>query len=219
MINTNILTRVVRIKCGNNTGSAFTIEKDNKQFLVTAKHVVSQFSGSIEIFHEQVWKTARPTWLKTTNEDADVAVMHFTFDISPRYNLPTTCAEIILSQNVYFLGFPFGLSGNTEKINNHFPLPFVKCGILSALLTEQNGNLIFLVDGHNNKGFSGGPLVYYKNGNPALELRVCGVISAYKSEEKQVMHNGVNTGLTVGENTGIVVAHDIKNALNLIDEK
>ena len=39
------------------------------------------------------------------------------------------------------------------------PLAFMKKGIFSAT-TNENGAVVFFLDGHNNPGFSGGPVVY-----------------------------------------------------------
>ena len=68
---------------------------------------------------------------------------------------------MIYGQDAYFLGFPYGLKSEYEDFNNNFPVPFVKKAIVSSLDTDKDCNrqIIFL-DGHNNPGFSGGPVVF-----------------------------------------------------------
>lgn len=54
MITTNVLQRTFRIKYGENTGTCFTIDVDDRQYIATARHVVDgiQRKDTIEIFHE-----------------------------------------------------------------------------------------------------------------------------------------------------------------------
>jgi hypothetical protein len=57
-VTTNALGRVLFVKYKQGRGTAFTIEVDDKQYLVTAKHVVQgiEDKDTIEIFHEEQWK-------------------------------------------------------------------------------------------------------------------------------------------------------------------
>ena len=55
---------------------------------------------------------------------------------------------LVWGHDVFPLGYPYGGTGG--------PAAFIKKAIVSA----ENGTEIFL-DGHNNKGFSDGPIVYY----------------------------------------------------------
>ena len=89
--------------------------------------------------------------------------------------LEATADGITVGQCVYFLGFPLGMMGSANDINNSFPIPLVKSGVLSGLCGTPLWEL--LVDGHNNPGFSGGPLVF----SPPRErdFRVAGVITVY----------------------------------------
>jgi len=98
-----------------------------------------------------------------------------------------------MSERVYFLGFPYGHYTNL----GNFPAPLVKTGIISGSSPQQN--LIYL-DGHNNPGFSGGPVVLERK-----DSRVIGVISGYQHEEQFVLDkNGIKGPYTYYQNTGIV---------------
>ena len=57
----NVIYRVLRIRTAAGTGSAFTIEVDGKQYLVTARHNLKGFGGegSIDLWTEGRWSPAR----------------------------------------------------------------------------------------------------------------------------------------------------------------
>ena len=79
------------------------------------------------------------------------------------------------SQTVAFLGFPFGWDSGAESVNNGYPVPFIKAGIISAKADGPPRRIY--VDGHGNPGFSGGPLVFRPLGQPlTVPVIVAGVI-------------------------------------------
>jgi len=57
----NVLYRVLKIRTATATGSAFTIEVDGKQYLITARHLLNGFgnAGEIELWSEGRWSKAR----------------------------------------------------------------------------------------------------------------------------------------------------------------
>ena len=69
-----------------------------------------------------------------------------------------------------------------------------------------------LLDGHNNPGFSGGPVVC----QIANELTAIGIVSGYHNEPKSIYVGQSETPFTYYDNTGIVVAAAIDHALDLI---
>jgi hypothetical protein len=117
---------------------------------------------------------------------------------------------------VYFLGFPYGLKEDvTADINNDFPLPFVKRGIIASFQFFGSPDLAtFYIDGHNNPGFSGGPVVALK---PTRQAVVIGVVSGYSARSEPVLQrDGKPTSLFWEYNTGLVLAYPIQHALRLI---
>jgi hypothetical protein len=44
MITANYMCRTFRIKCGNSSGSGFTIDVNGREYLITARHVVQMFA-------------------------------------------------------------------------------------------------------------------------------------------------------------------------------
>ena len=91
------------------------------------------------------------------DRENDVAVFATGVKLGPRYPLSIGMAGVILSQEVYFLGFPYSMITywNESKVA---PLPFVKKAIVSQIELSEHSSILYL-DGHNNPGFSGGPVV------------------------------------------------------------
>ena len=103
------------------------------------------------------------------------------------------------------------MSIHGEKVNRGFPIPLVKHGIITYIAGPPGDP--FLVDGINNPGFSGGPVVRVDNpSKPA----VIGLVSAYKVAQEPVYREQTKTDLTVQANTGLVVAFGVEYALEAI---
>ena len=198
-------------KVGTSAGTCFSIDIDKKQYLVTAKHVVANLKDGdvIELFHENQWK-GYPIRLIGHSGLADVTVISLINVVIEGHELPATTKDMAYGQDIYFLGFPYGFQTEVGELNRGFPLPLVKKGIASTITTKKVPQH-FLIDGHNNSGFSGGPVVFCPPGSN--NFQVGGVISGYHPEyddssgQRQAIPN---------TNSGIIVAYDILNALELI---
>lgn len=112
-------------------------------------------------------------------------------------------------QDVYFLGFPYGFLGKYIFGPDGYPLPFVKRATLSLF----NGT-VFLLDGHNNPGFSGAPVVFTEP--QKLEFKVGAVVSGYQYVDEPIYDGPPTSGLTYRYNTGLIVTHAINDALDWI---
>ena len=90
------------------------------------------------------------------------------------------------------------------------PVPFVKRVTVSTLFGKP-----YFLDGHNNPGFSGGPVVFCP---PARkEFQVAAVVSGYRSARAPIRDDeDRDTEFHLRENTGIVVAYDVNEAVALI---
>lgn len=217
MITTNILFRVFHIQNGGKTGTCFTIDVDNKQYLVTAKHVIEGLSVSdrIQVFHEKQWKYLDVVILGKCDGEADVAVLRPSLQLSPPFPLEPTSVGIELGQDIYFLGFPYGHMSDLTEMNRGFPMPLIKKGVLSGI-TKKDGNELLFLDGHNNPGFSGGPVIFSKP-LARSEYKVAGVIRGYVRRDEPIYDEDKKlTALTYQYNTGIIIADDIKNAVDII---
>ena len=121
---------------------------------------------------------------------------------------------MIGGQDLYFLGFPYGQSTDHGNLLNNFPFPFVKKAILSAITGGNQGVSLLFLDGHNNPGFSGGPIVF--SSQDKKEYKVAGVISGFNTIEEPVLIGGKLTVMTWMYNTRIIIGYDIKYAVEAI---
>ena len=215
MITSNIYTKVFMMTCGKGVGSCFAMEHDGRQYICTAKHNLKEFNGSsIELVHDSSWKKIDVSLVGNGSHNSDIAVLATNFKLAEPLPLDYTAGGVQLGQEIYFLGFPYMIStSGGNKLNRSFPLPLVKRGILSGSQVE-GGASVFYLDGHNNKGFSGGPVVFMTD---ERKLAVASVISGYKSVYEAVLDENENeTKLLSKVNTGIVTSYVIKHAIDAI---
>jgi S1-C subfamily serine protease len=222
----NVIFRVLRIRTAAGTGSAFTIEVDGKQYLVTARHNLRDFGdeGSIDLWTEGRWKPTGARAIYPANAAVDIAALDLGRPITVTYPLEPTAAGLTLGQQVYFLGYPYGLStfGSVAAPRGFGEIPFLKGGILSALDTRDPEAVVLYLDGQNNPGFSGGPIVFWHAETGMF--RVAGVIGGYRNEALPVLKrkdlsnpkaNAYND-LYTRANSGIVVGYDIRHIIAAI---
>ena len=213
-VTANILQRTFRIHYEGETGTCFTIDVQGKRYLITAKHVVEsiQDDAAIDISHNRVWLPLRVRLVGHGAGDVDVTALAPQELFGASHPLTTTTKGLVLAEDVYFLGFPYGLGMDVKTdLNAGFPLPLVKKAVVSALGLEDGP---MLLDGHNNVGFSGGPVA--RRGTKE-EQTVFGVVSGYRYDRHNVCdEDGNETPYTYNTNTGIIIAHDIRYALETI---
>ena len=203
MVPTNTLQRTLCIRRGNNVGTAFTVDREARQYIVTAHHVVDDIGpgGSISVRHQGQWVEVPVTIVGLGDGETDVAVLAHTAPLTPSHPLDTG-GHWFHGQPVAFLGFPFGWNSGCENINNGFPIPFTKAGIISAHVRGTPSRIY--IDAHGNPGFSGGPLVFCQPDEPRV-FRVAGVVA-----------DSPRDPITT-EQTGFVRAIHIQHVVSLID--
>ncbi len=216
MVTTNIVQRTFRIR-STQEGTCFTIDVDNRQYIVTARHLVEKVvdQSSVKIMQEKKWKDLQVKLVGHCKGKVDISVLASDLQISPAFPLSPTMDGMMLGQDVYFLGFPFGLTSDVGPLNRNFPFPLVKKGIVS--LVAERGQYI-LLDGHNNPGFSGGPVVFRPN-NHGNDFAVAGIVTGHHYVREPVYQDDKQTSLSYKSNTGIILAYSIKHALDLIAQK
>ena len=220
MVTSNVIQRVFKIRRGESQGTAFTIDRAGRQYLVTARHVIEGIvSGeSIDIWHEEQWKPLDVNVVGVGEGEVDVAVLAPPFQISPIHLLEATgLANVYYGQPAYILGFPYGLDSGGAEINRGLPIAFAKSGIISAI--EFGDVKKIYIDTHANEGFSGGPVVFHpqQGARDRHELRVAGVVTGYVSHSRALHDADGNHLGNVKENTGIAVAVGVQHATDLID--
>lgn len=214
MVSSNILTRVFQIKIGAATATAFSIEVEDRQYLITARHVVdaSAPNTQLQVYRDASWQDIPYVRLEVEPPRVDIAVLALFSQISDTLPIELGFENTFLSEEVFFCGYPFGLSIEGKALNSGYPLPFVKRGIVAAF--EFNGpDRCFFIDAINNPGFSGGPVVRSNSPNKPC---IIGVVSGYRATQEPVLHNGVPTAMVVGMNTGLMVAYPLTAALEAI---
>ena len=225
MITSNVIHRTFHIHYGAATGTSFAIDRGDRQYLITARHVVPGIAtgDALNIFHEKQWKSIAVTVVGIGTDNIDVAVLACPFRLAPPHPLEASSAGLTYGQDVYFLGFPFGWDAGAEDINRNFPLPFVKAGIASAITFESPAHIY--IDAHGNTGFSGGPVVFKEPGQRTNEFKVSGIFANAPTPLLTPVVDDLGEALEVegkplaffAENQGFVVAMDIRHATDMID--
>ena len=156
MITTNVLQRTFQLNHKSKLSTCFAVDIDNRQYIVTAKHCIDDFDpAQFQIFHDGQWKNLNVSLVGFGSHEADVAVLTADLQLAPSYSLPCSLGNVVFGQDVYFLGFPFGMRSESGEFNRGFPFPLVKRGIFSALPDFGIELQEVILDGHNNPG------VYY----------------------------------------------------------
>ncbi len=220
LIDTNIVGSVFLIRYGEGTATCFVLNHEDRQYIVTAKHVVSAIeeTDTVDLYHSGRWKSLPVRLVGHGAGNIDVSVLAGSHSIGSETPLPASCLGITLGQDTFFLGFPYGMKAEAPGFNDDFPIPLVKKATLSAILFEQN---LLILDGHGNPGFSGGPVLFTPPGSKGNHI--AGVVCSYRGDEKRVLVRNetggtAETSLFVKENSGIVYAYNIRCALGLINE-
>ena len=107
-----------------------------------------------------------------------------------------------MGQPLWFLGYPF------EGMGSHFTdgtdAPFIKRGTMSAVNGDNPDAPLVYIDGFNNPGFSGGPVIYWNIS--ARKYCLLAVVQGYREDTAKTLVNGqqvdtrwlVNSGHPVG---------------------
>jgi S1-C subfamily serine protease len=218
VISNNVWTRVFQLRVGQGTGTIFLMEKDDRQYWVTAKHVLEGWVDGqrLEIRQLDGWKGI-PLSLVGHHPTADVSVLTCAFHVEV-HPVPATLQNLGLPQEVFFLGFPFGWAAEMPaNLNRDCPMPFFKRGFISAICPPSPGlDNVQFVDGHNNPGFSGGPLVF--NDHFTGEQKICGVVSGYRIQPEDVYVGQDRIDAYVRANSGLMICEEIKRVDEIIDQ-
>ncbi len=227
----NVLSRVFQIRFNGFTGTAFLVDYGGKSYFVTANHMVAAAGdrATVDVLsaRDATWHQFDFTVLHGQTPCVDVAAL-IPADAKPVAIDPIPYDyNYAMGQEVYFLGFPFGLfTSFAANKDAAMSLPLVKHGIISASVpcsaiypngTKEDG--LILLDGINNHGFSGGPVVGPDVFNGTRALKLIGVISAYKQENTPVDVNGQSNPNVTGEaNSGIIIVIPISRAIDLLKD-
>jgi S1-C subfamily serine protease len=214
---TEMLDRTIFIKAGNEAGTAFAVDYKGKMYLVTARHVIAGLStqnATIQIHQEEQWKDYHT--VKTifpSSSDVDIAVLETEEKVANPYTVTARAGIATMGQQVWFLGYPWGIASH---FTNRKIAPFIKRGTLSAVDATKSDAVVIYIDGFNNPGFSGGPIVFWDFDKHAYEI--IGVVQGYKEDSAKVLINGQHVDTQLLVNTGILVGYSIEHAMKAIEE-
>jgi hypothetical protein len=205
------LFRTFMIETNVGRGTAFSIDVDDREYWVTAKHMFTGIkTGPAGVFttktvqanilsqtgdgdegHDLHWATETFTAIDP-GKDIDILVLvpdHLLIGYARDFNLKAGAEGIGLGGDCEFLGFPYGGGWKSQWTDAKSPdaktwlwLPYVKHCTPSARLQEK-GLGIWVLDGINNEGFSGGPVLYGTGANQ----KVFAVISGFHPEPLEVL--------------------------------
>lgn len=217
LVRANAFERTYEIETTLGAGTAFTIDHEDRQYLVTAKHLLpkGETEPEVRVRNRLASATIRFHPLAVDPPVADVAVTPLSEALTEgELPLPASVDGLAWSQQLYFLGYPYGLATNINTADPGDRVPFVKSGIWSAA-GKVDGVYVIYVDGHNNPGFSGGPVVGFPPEGDALQ--VCGVVSGYRTERQPVYVGAERLEqFSATANTGIVIATGIQHVVDAI---
>jgi hypothetical protein len=224
-VTVGLIKSVYLIRFGGYAGTCFTLTVDDKEYVITAKHIVEGIrpGDKIGLYNGGGWDDFTITPIAISNHEVDIAIL------APQRRVSETGVKIeagslanrTMVQEVYFLGFPYGgrlLVGTREyrlyskSSLNHYPVALVKRGIVAGVDSSTPGDSIIFIDAMNNPGFSGAPVVVYDN--KSNSPKIIGVVTARIPEELMAPEGTHPPPL--GANSGIVIAHDISPAVDAI---
>lgn len=215
LVTANAYERVAKIERANSIGTGTVVEHEGATYCVTARHVLGDPVAEISVSTHVREARLTPVLLPGVHAEADVAVFEIPGEFAlPDLPLPMTSNGVALSQDLFFLGFPYGLALRGGGLDLY---PFVKKGTLSSSDRREDGLHIWFLDGANNPGFSGGPLVGAPAGGGALQF--VGVVSGYRLDWQGVYQAGqLVPDVEVAGNSGIIIAYDVSHALQALSE-
>ena len=202
------------------TGTAFTVEMDGRQYIVTAQHVLGDnLPPTLEIqVSETEWRELPVTIVGVEPPPLDVAVLATDSMLGSRSDISVGTEKVEYGQEVRFLGYPFGWHFVPVPDFREAPLPIVKAGILSSMSRDQSGFFHLWIDATANKGFSGGPLVMPrpKEGGEDIAWHVVGLVTDIKLEEFPVKNKSGDVIGVFVTNAGMVKVISIDVAKRMI---
>jgi trypsin-like peptidase len=235
------LMRMTRVESRFGRGSAFSMDVDGREYWITAKHIltgarhppygsISDASATLRLLRMD---TLDENWTPVTfsvidpGNNIDIVVL-----VPPNPLLPQNASTLEAETNVMvgadctFLGFPEGTGGtwaaSFDNGQSHYLMPYVKHCFVSAIPSGLN---LFVLDGWNNPGFSGGPVLYHTG----AEQKIMAVISGYVTEPAEVIPSlatnkpsgpkktaSARKKEKVDVNTGFIIAYALTPAIEAI---
>jgi hypothetical protein len=230
---TDVISRTLRIQTKYGTGTTFSIDVDGREYWITAAHVLTGAPGkpygrvqekTVEV---QILNPGGdglqwiPTKFTVLQPDADVDIvvlvpekLVLTDEKTP--GPPASSQGMIFGGPCEFLGYPLGggwrAKWDTGKV---FWMPYIKHCTVSGMDSDTR---MWVLDGINNHGFSGGPVIT----GTGADVKFVAVISGYVNEPALIIRGNSAPFAPdtppdyASVNSGFIIAYDIGHAVDLI---
>jgi hypothetical protein len=238
----NVLMRITEIQSQFGKASMFSLDVDQREYWITAKHVITgkeqppwgyTTASSVSLQALDPW-TQPERWVTINfqvidpGKDIDIVVLAPPEPVlpNPPPSVAADTAGVVLGGECEFLGYPLrtNLPVNFGSGTKWF-MPLVKhCFVSSAPTSEPR---MWVLDGINNPGFSGGPVVF----RTGAAQKIMAVVSGYWQEPAEVVPEPAEGAERPPQavplehpkemvlvNTGFVLAFDIKYAIEAIHQ-
>ncbi len=229
----NALSRTLRVQSQYGMGTIFNIDVDGREYWVTATHILTGAKGKpygrvadktveLKILNPGgeglQWIPVKFTVLQPARDVDVVALVAPSLILASVKNAspPASSEGLMFGGPCEFLGY--GLDGGWRaKIGTagSFWWPFIKHCTVSGMDTDSG---MWILDGINNPGFSGGPVILGTGDN----LKFVAVISGYYLQPTEVIRGNAAALApdtpkdVVNVNSGFIIAYDIAHAVDLI---
>ena len=187
-----ILDNVFQFGFKNEAATCFQVQRNNRRFIVTAKHLIEGIQNrqaiSFGIRKNDKWDAHSGIAYIDTMKETDIVVIESAFS-SPgqiHFNLSVP-SEVGLGDEGWFFGYPSGLFTHlTGPIKIEYPTALVKKAFYSGWQNVDQIAVKFY-DGLSAKGFSGAPIVF-KNRYTADENDwvLHGIVAGYHTQYNEL---------------------------------
>ncbi len=214
------LKQIFIIQTDTLQGTAFLITNNSEEYLATVAHIFKSDLSTksivnIKLLIDTTFVPVQAKFLRHPDISVDIAVLKLPFNLKHSETLNEK-NNIVLGQDVFFVGYPS--FNNIQFITIAKGLgafPLIKKAILSGSI-QVNNYYLLLLDGHNNPGFSGGPVIYYDEN--LKQNCLLGIVSGYFNESKAIIEKkqSKESDYINLENSGIIICYPIKLAHEII---
>jgi hypothetical protein len=237
------MTRITMIQSHYYRGTAFSVDVDHREYWITAKHIltgakhppygtVKDQSVALSLLNPA---SEQEQWIPITfsvidpGQDIDIVALAAPHPIldDPLPSEPVgTPPTLQIGSDCSFLGFPFGGSWRaTFESGRKYWMAYTKHCTVSAVTSDPPQ--AWVLDGINNEGFSGGPVVFLTG----PEQQIFAVISGYVPEPAEIISSGVTKKkspnqkkaaeqhLTANVNSGFIIAYGVDSIIDAIHKK
>lgn len=215
-ITAHSIFRAIKIRYCNLQSSAYLIDWNDKQLIVTARHafevdnkVVLLNGGKTNIKitlikNDTVHEVMTPvTVYFHANNNIDLAVLTLEQKLITglRALMSTFDSSVVLGEQVYLLGFPLDLHGKAENLTP-FVIPIIKTGWIAGTMKEKDGSQNVIVDATAHHGYSGGALIRSTSNR---EVSLIGIIRGGKKLVYEAQFDSQNNSYELPNATAIEV--------------